>query len=62
MPKKFEVSYTLTFHVEAKDEKEVEEIGEKALMDFLRGNIELLFGVSIEHSPNYERRITMKGE
>lgn len=36
MPKKYEVNYTLTFHVEARNEKKAGEIGEEALLDYLQ--------------------------
>ena len=36
MLKKFEVNYIQTFHVKAANKKEAGEIGDKALLDFLK--------------------------
>lgn len=40
MKKKFEVDYTLTFHIEAENEKEAAEIGQESLMDYLKNTSE----------------------
>lgn len=36
MPKKFEVNYIQTFHVEAENKEEAGKIADEALLDFLK--------------------------